>query len=382
VNARRVERAPRKNADPTAPVVWILLGHRTGDNLQLQALADGLGWPWQAKTLTWPNRPARWTPFYGRTASLKHLEPKARGDFGSPWPDLVLSIGWRSVPVARWIQKMAGARLVHLGRPRAPLDYFDVILTTPQYRMPQAGNVVELEGPLTTVAPENLLASADAWAPRFAHLPRPWFAVLIGGDTPTLRFPTSAAKDLASACDRLAASCQGSLLVATSPRTSQDVTDTFLSALTTPSFCFRWRATADNPYPAFLALADQFIVTNDSVSMTHEAALTGRPLHIFPLHRNESWYRTALRRLDHRLRTKHQMIAKAYESLIRSGLIYPPKSTADYFERLIRSGSAVRLGSPATGIDFRPCTSENERAIQAVKSLFLPAEDSGPGEAE
>lgn len=382
MNARRVEHASGKQADPPPHRVWILLGHRTGDNLQLHALADGLGWPWQAKTLTWQNRPARWTPFYGRSATLKHLEPNARRDFGPPWPDLVLSIGWRSVPVARWIQKMSGARLVHVGRPRAPLDGFDLILTTPQYRMPLTENVVALAGPLTTLSPEKLKASADAWAPRFADLPRPWFAVLIGGDTPTLRFPTSAARDLASACNRLAASCQGALLVATSPRTSEKVTETFRSALKTPSFFFQWRKNADNPYPAYLALADQFIVTNDSVSMTHEAALTGRPLHIFPLIASENRFRTALCRLDHRLRAKDHLVAKAYERLIRAGLIYPPKSPADYFEKLIQNASAIQLGQSPAEIDFRPYKSENGRAIQAVKSLFLPADDNQPGDAE
>jgi mitochondrial fission protein ELM1 len=355
-----------------------LLGHRTGDNLQLQALADGLGWPWEAKTLTWPKRPARWTPFYGRDASLKCLKPEARNDFGPPWPDLVLSIGWRSVPVARWIQMMSGARLVHLGRPRARVDYFDLVLTTPQYRLPATDNVIELSGPLTTLKPEILAASADAWGTRLSHLPRPWFAVLIGGDTPSLRFPTSAARALALACNTLAASQEGSLLVATSPRTSQQVTDAFLAELKAPSFCHQWRENTENPYPAFLALADQFIITNDSISMTHEAALAGRPLHIFPLYGNESWYRTALRRLDHRLRTEDNLIARTYEGLIRRGLIYPPKSPADYFDRLMENGPAVPIGRPVTKTDFRPYAADNDRAVQAVRSLFLPAVDREP----
>jgi uncharacterized protein len=37
----------------------------------------------------------------------------------------------------------------------------------------------------------------------------------------------------------------------------------------------------DNPYPAFLAHADRFIVTADSVNMISEAAATGKPILIF-----------------------------------------------------------------------------------------------------
>ena len=44
-----------------------------------------------------------------------------------------------------------------------------------------------------------------------------------------------------------------------------------------------WDMTGDNPYYAYLAVADAFLVTADSVSMISEAAATGRPVHILGL---------------------------------------------------------------------------------------------------
>jgi uncharacterized protein len=44
-----------------------------------------------------------------------------------------------------------------------------------------------------------------------------------------------------------------------------------------------WDMTGDNPYFAYLAIADAFLVTADSVSMISEAAATGRPVHIVEL---------------------------------------------------------------------------------------------------
>ena len=43
------------------------------------------------------------------------------------------------------------------------------------------------------------------------------------------------------------------------------------------------RQSGENPYFAYLALADAFLVTADSVSMISEAAATGKPVHILDL---------------------------------------------------------------------------------------------------
>jgi len=42
-----------------------------------------------------------------------------------------------------------------------------------------------------------------------------------------------------------------------------------------------WDGSGQNPYPDFLAHADLFLITADSVSMTCEAAATGRPIYVF-----------------------------------------------------------------------------------------------------
>jgi len=44
-----------------------------------------------------------------------------------------------------------------------------------------------------------------------------------------------------------------------------------------------WDGSRENPYFAYLALADAFLVTADSVSMISEAAATGKPVHILDL---------------------------------------------------------------------------------------------------
>src|SRR5207248_760731 len=50
--------------------------------------------------------------------------------------------------------------------------------------------------------------------------------------------------------------------------------------------CAIWDGTGDNPYYAYLAIADALLVTADSVSMVSEAAATGKPVHILHLANN------------------------------------------------------------------------------------------------
>jgi len=363
-------RQDAQDATGRKPVVWALLGHRAGDNLQVEALAEQLGWPWQRKQLDWQPPLSRWSPLYGRAATRKHLRPASAEALRPPWPDLVIAVGWRSVPVARWIRNRCGARLVHLGRPRAPLHLFDLVLTTPQYSLPDAANVIQLDGPLTRLSPERLAASAKAWETVFAALPRPWIAVLIGGDTPPLRLPQSAAIDLASRCDRLAQARQGSLLIATSARTSQAAADSFMSRITVPHHRYFWGKDDNNPYSAYLALADEFVVTSDSVSMIHEASLTGRPLHLFFLDADRTWHHRLLRRIEGFAHDRDGLFSKAYRGLIRNGWIYPPRATERYHEGLVQNGTAVTLGQDATRPHDLPAPSSGQQALEAVRALM------------
>src|SRR5947209_17479710 len=97
--------------------VWVLLGAHKGDNSQVLALAESLGLPFRAIDLRY-----RWfahLPAVCRGVSIAQLEVESRSEIAPPWPSLVLGIGQRSVPVARYIQRQSRGRtkLVRLGDP-------------------------------------------------------------------------------------------------------------------------------------------------------------------------------------------------------------------------------------------------------------------------
>ena len=138
--------------------------------------------------------------------------------------------------------------------------------------------------PLHRVTEERLRAAAADWAPRLSALPGPYLAVVIGGNSGPFTFDHAAAKRLARQASARAKEMGASLLVTTSARTPRDKINSFERALDVPAEIFRWsKDVAENPYFGFLALADEVIVTGDSMSMLTEACATRKPVHIFDL---------------------------------------------------------------------------------------------------
>lgn len=263
--------------------VWVLLGDRAGDNAQVLRLAGALGWPFEAKRICY-NRFNR-CPNLLLGASKLTVDTRRSDSLAPPWPDLVIGASRCAAPLARWIKKQSGgrSRLVHLLHTQAPLHYFDLVVTTLQYRLPQRSNVLHNLLPLNAAAPEVLASCGAQWRGRLEHLPRPWIAVLLGGNTSSYRLDALTATQLGQFTSRRAREAGGSLLISSSPRTPPDAVDALLAAVEGPAYVYRWEPTKkdENPYLAYLALADRFIVTADSVSMLAEACSTGRPVELF-----------------------------------------------------------------------------------------------------
>ena len=264
------------------PRIWVLLGHRRGDNNQLLALAEGLGLPFETRTLRYRSRwPLVLNLFPKRPFLLKEKSQRAlRG----PWPDLVIGIGRRSVAVARWIRKQNGGqtKLVRLGNPRAELDLFDLVITTPQYPVEHAENVLIL--PVSMGRYSRPPMATDDEAAWLDALPRPHLLVSVGGTT---RYWTLREEELTQSIDLLAAkACKadGTLIVVTSPRTPLATREAIRAS---------GQIVADGHvrYPVLLADADEQYVTADSVSMISEAALTGKPVGLIPVELDEEGQR-------------------------------------------------------------------------------------------
>ncbi|HKP26002.1 MAG TPA: ELM1/GtrOC1 family putative glycosyltransferase [Dongiaceae bacterium] len=269
------------------PRVWALLSETPGDNAQVLALADALGWPFEIHRFK--NRRGAMVANILLRATLPAMLEHVSGDFGPPWPDLVIAAGTPSEPICAQIRR-AGRRAKHpihqvfLGRPWVALEQYDLIVTTPQYWVPQAPNVMTIELPLHRARGADIAREAARWAPRIAHLPRPYVAVFLGGGISRYTLDSRASKRLALKASGLVAPTGGSLLICNSYRTPRRAMKVLAENLRVPRHIYDWhQKSSENPYLAFLGLADELIVTGDSMSMLAEACSTGKPVHIFDL---------------------------------------------------------------------------------------------------
>jgi len=339
----------------------VLLGYGAGDNAQLLRLAEALGWPFEAKRIRY-NRLNR-CPNLLLGASKLAVDTRRSDPLAPPWPDLVIGASRRAAPLARWIKQQSGGRcrLVHLLHAEAPLHYFDLLVTTPQYRLPERSNVLHNLLPLNTAQPEVLESSGARWRARLEHLPRPWIAVLVGGNSSSYRLDALTARQLAEFTSRKARETGASLLISTSPRTPPDAAEALLAAVQGPAYVYRWQPPNkdENPYLAYLGLADRFIVTADSASMLAEACSTGRPAELFkPIPRSQPT----------RLLRAFPGSQRLEEALIYWGIIKPKRDFQALHRELMERGLLCPPGQEQPLHPVKP--NDLARTVSRIRRLM------------
>ncbi|MEO7815187.1 MAG: ELM1/GtrOC1 family putative glycosyltransferase [Sphingomicrobium sp.] len=263
----------------TTPLIWVLVGSRTGDNNQVLALAETVGLPFTTVHLEY-NLLRAFTRWLGPTRASLDRESTAR--LTPPWPDLVIGIGRRSVPVSRWIREKNRGRtkIVLLGNPRIDPSIFDLVITTRQYPVPPGDNVVLLTAALSRFQePPEPNAEESAW---LAELPRPLRVVAIGGATKYWQLSTQL---IGRALNTLRAKPGGSLIVVTSRRTNPEIIEAVRSEVDkAPN-----ERLVEGRFPRFAMLlgqADEIHVTADSISMISEAILARKKVGLIPIDQN------------------------------------------------------------------------------------------------
>ena len=375
----------------TRPLVWLLLGERLGDNAQIRKLGSILDLATETKYLRYNG--LYQVPNTLKGASLLSVQRQSRRELTPPWPDLVILCGRKSVATARWIKKQSKGRtkLIAIGRPRVDLDIFDLVVTTPQYRVPKEPNVVELLIPLSGVSEEDLQDGRRLWKNSVAELPEPRIALLVGGDTTTGCLDEVAADRLGRLASRYAKSRGGSLMITTGPRTRFRAAEALINAITVPSRIHRWMPgrSTPNPYLGFIGMADEVIVTCDSASMIADAAVAKKPILLFDVPMQPQ---NMVIRIQHKLYLYvEDMIGRGapltpYARLLRylayTGYLTPPRNMARLYRNVVAAGHASWLVDACVDGNFvRPFRAEGmsrgvDEALARMRELVLPGGDA------
>jgi mitochondrial fission protein ELM1 len=264
-------------ADLRNLTAWVLTDGKSGDEQNCLGVARALGVAADVRRIA-PRAPFSWLMPFG-PVDPREAPGRAGGPLAGPLPDLVIASGRRSVPYVRAVKKASGGRAftVILKDPRTGPSAADLIWVPAHDRLRGPNVVVTLTSP-HPLSPDALAAARENPDPRLAALPKPRVAVVVGGNSRHHRFT---AADIGRFVGQLAQLAEGgaSLMITASRRTPPELRDE-LGRLG-GEHGFFWDGRGENPYVSILALADNIVVTADSINMVGEAAATGAPLLLF-----------------------------------------------------------------------------------------------------
>ncbi len=259
------------------PSIRILTDGKAGDEQPLIGIAEAIGVEPDIRRIA-PRA------FYASLMPWGPIDPKDRSTnpaspIAPPFPDICLATGRRAVAYLRALKKASPDTFtVFFKDPRTRYHGAD-LLVVQTHDAPRGQNIL-----VTPTAPNRMsaarLSEARETAPdHLKHLPSPRSAVLIGGDSRHHRFSQEDIERLMHALDKRIHSGHR-LMITTSRRTPKSLADA-LAAFSKEDAVALWDGTGQNPLPAYLALADEIIVTADSTNMIGEAAASGRPIQVF-----------------------------------------------------------------------------------------------------
>ncbi len=259
--------------------VWVLADDRAGNVNQLLGVAEALGADFERKEI----RYNKWIklPNWARGRTFIGLQKEYINALTKDFPDVILSAGRRSFPIARAIKKLSGgkAKIVQLMNPlNGKRDADLIVLPVHDEYKPKAENVLQVLGTPHRVTKEKLAVERVKWAPVLGKYPEKRVSLLVGGATKNKPFTTDMAANLVKAVMALE---PASVLVTTSRRTPADVVAYLKDHLPEQTFFYQFGDKAENPYFGLLAWADEIVVTGDSMSMCTECVATGVPVFIF-----------------------------------------------------------------------------------------------------
>lgn len=273
--------SPSDDFDPKALTCWVVSDGKAGMENQCIGLAEALGMTPVIKRVILRPLWRKLGPYL--RIGARHSASPEGDQIDPPWPDLLIGTGRRSATPSIGVRRASQGRTftVQIQDPYISPRHFNLVVV-PEHDKLRGPNVMVTRGAIHKVTLEKLADAAARHADRLAHLPHPRIAVLIGGDNGVYRLTPTIMGDIADKLAALARDRNIGLMVTPSRRTGTD-NEAILRARLAGLPAEVWDGTGENPYFAYLGLADAVVTTCDSVSMTSEAFFTGKPVYVIEM---------------------------------------------------------------------------------------------------
>ena len=194
-------------------------------------------------------------------------------------PDVIIACGQRTKAVAMAVRRRYGAFSVFIHTlSSSELSSFDAMICGEHDKL-SGDKILSIIGAVGGIRKSDIDARRASALKKFAAVPTPRVAVLVGGANRAFSFSADDCRTLSDSV--IAAVGPGGVLATPSRRTGAPGKSELIKTFAEKGFC--WDEIGENPYHDILAAADYIIVSGDSINMLSEAVATAKPVFIYRL---------------------------------------------------------------------------------------------------
>ncbi len=258
--------------------VWALLDNRTGNRNQILGILSQLKLKYKIIEIEYnflAFLPNFFFQIFNNTIHVKSFNKYIK----EPYPDIIISCGRRTATISLALKKLFNFRpfCIHLMNPRFTFlkKNFNLIFTPSHDKVKQSKYIKKFLG-----SPSNIKLLTNI-KHKYAN---PVIFLIVGGDHGNYKLSI---KEVEKLIYRIIQKLnkKGTLLITTSRRSSTAVIekinniakkDSVIKEIYHPNIYIK-----SNPYIKYLSIANEIIVTGDSMSMISDACETSKPVRIY-----------------------------------------------------------------------------------------------------
>lgn len=265
------------------PTIWALLDDRAGNNGQTIGVAQAFNTPFIEKQISYTKLAK--LPNALKGASLIGVTTEAKALIKPPYPDIVIASGRKLACIARYIKKRSPKtkliQIMYAGF--LGIKDFELIAVPKHDKLfINSNNIFRITTSPHKLTHTKLEQEKNKWQTKINSYNAPFTAVFIGGSTKKSSFTEEMALELALLLRKISKENSSTILITTSRRTGAKQEEILRQTLPKDkTFFYSWQDKSDNPYFAFMANANNIIVTGDSISMVSESLALGTNVYIY-----------------------------------------------------------------------------------------------------
>ena len=267
---------------------WVITDGNAGAKSQAIGLAEALGLNFEEKIFRLKSFFRIFAPYL--IFDYTKFSTATSSKFSKPYPKIVIVCGSSARSIGPYLKKIdPNIFTIFLQDPKINPKYYDLIIA-PYHDKIKGENVIKINFALNRVTKDKLLSEQKKFDFLAKKFESPYNVILIGGNTKKYKMSDAACDKIIEDIDYILENNKGSFLITNSRRTPDKVNKELQKKFNGSKkvYFYDFNSQGNNPFFAFLSLAQKIFITNDSISMLAEASNTNKSIKVLPLLNHDS----------------------------------------------------------------------------------------------